>query len=145
MSTFKWTAPESLQSCLGTELNSLANAAFSAQSSAIGNETDLFEYMNLELIIAAQAANRATGATIEVWMATAVDATYEDASNVKFATQFLCAFALDDAALAARRLNLNNVPIPPLNFKLQIRNNTGQAFAASGNTLKFRRHNEQGV
>lgn len=146
--TFKWAAPESLQPYFTTELNALANATFSALGAEINNEADLYEYINLELVLAAQAANRAAGATVEVWMVTAVDGAtpnYEDSANAKFSSQYFGAFPLDDASLAARRLNLRNIPIPPLKFKLFVRNQTGQALAATTNTLKYRRHNEQGV
>ena len=49
------------------------------------------------------------------------------------------------AATTARRLTKVNIPIPPLKFKLYAWNKTGQALAASANTLKYRRHNEQDV
>ena len=145
MSTLKWAAPESLTAYLSTELNSLASASFSSLGAAISNSTDLYEYIGLELVLAAQGANRAAGATVEVWAILGLDATYETDSNAKFAQQFLSAFPLDDGALAARRLNLRNIPIPPFDFKLQVKNVTGQAFASSGNTLKYRRYNEQSV
>lgn len=147
--TFKWAAPEALTSALTTELNSLADSTsdttgFSAVSAEISNETDLYQYINLELVIAAQGSARSAGAFVAVYINFAADgATYDDASNKAFGT-LLATFGLD-AATTARRLTRANLPIPPLDFKLYVLNDTGQAFAASANTLKYRRHNEQSV
>ena len=147
--TFKWVAPEALATALTTELNSLADSTsdttgFSAVSAEIPNETDLFQYINLELVLAAQGVARSTGAFVAVYINFAADgAIYDDASNKAFG-QLLTVFQLD-AATTARRLTKTNIPIPPLDFKLLVLNDTGQAFAATLNTLKYRRHNEQGV
>lgn len=147
--TFKWAAPESLQAYLGTDLNSLADSTsdttgFSPLGPEIPNETDLYEYINLELVVAAQGSARATGAFVAVYISYAADGSdYGDDSNKAFAEQ-LVAFQLD-AATTARQLTKTNIPIPPIDFKLYVLNDTGQAFAASGSTLKYRRHNEQSV
>lgn len=148
--TFKWATPESIQSYLSTDLNSLANSTsdttgFSASGAEIDNLTDLYLYINLELVIAAQGSARASGAAVEVWMERKLDgSTYGDRANAAFVQDLLGVFQLD-AATTARRLTLVNLPIPPVPFKLYGRNTTGQAFASSGNTLKYRRHNGQGV
>jgi hypothetical protein len=143
--TLKWATPEAIASALTTDLNSLANAAYSAASGAIDNLTDLYEYIELELNLAAQGSARSSGGTVEVWMEKQIDGTnYEDRANTAFGHQFLASFPLD-AATTTRRLVLSNIPIPPAAFKLSVRNNTGQAFASSGSTLKYRRYNEQGV
>lgn len=146
MATFQWVAPEALQSYLSTGLDSLANAAFSASGAEVDNTTGLFQYINLELVIAAQGVARSAGAVVEVWTEVAVDATpnYPDRAVADLISNFLRSFQLD-AATTARRLTLTNIPIPPLKLKLYVKNGTGQAFAASGNTLKYRRHNEGSV
>jgi hypothetical protein len=145
MATFKWLAPETLTTALSTQLNSLANNAYSTLSATIDNETGLFQYIDLELVLAAQAAARSSGAWVGVYIASAVDPTptFPDTSNDAFA-ELLAAFQLD-AATTARRLTKTNIAIPPLQFRLYVKNNTGQAFAASGNTLKYRRHAEQSI
>jgi hypothetical protein len=148
-STIKWVAPESLATALTTELNSLADSTsdttgFSAVSAEISNETDLYQYISLELVIAAQGSARVAGGFVSVYIVYAIDgSTYGDTANKAFA-EVLAVFTLD-AATTARRLIKTNLPIPPLDFKLYVLNDTGQALAASGNTLKYRRHNEQAV
>jgi hypothetical protein len=147
--TFKWIAPEALTTYFTTELNSLADSTsdttgFSAVGAEIAAETDLQQYINLELVVAAQGAARSAGAFVAVYINYAADGvTYDDTTNKAFA-ELLAVFPLD-AATTARRLTKTNLPIPPIDFKLLVLNDTGQALAATGNTLKYRRHNEQGV
>jgi len=151
MSTFKWLAPESLVTYFTTELNSLADSTsettgFVVLGAEIDNEANLFQYISFEIVIAAQGSARAVGGVIEIWKAEAVDATpnYPADTNAAFITNFLRAFVFD-AATTGRRLVITNVPLPPYKVKFQLRNDTGQALAASGNTFKYRRHNEQVV
>jgi hypothetical protein len=148
---FKWKAPgETIQTYLSTDLNSLANSTsdttgFSILGAEVPNETDLYYFINCEIVIAAQGAARSAGASVEIWISYALDgADYGDDSNAAFVTNFLGAYQLD-AATTARQLTIPNLAIPPLDFKLQVRNRTGQALAATLNTLKYRRHNGQGV
>jgi hypothetical protein len=145
VAVIKWNTPETIASYLTTQLNSLANNAFSSSGATIDNLTDLYLYINLELVLAAQGTARSSGAYVEVWMERTLDGTnYEDRANAAFTQALLTAFQLD-AATTARRLVLTNVVIPPVPFRLYVRNLTGQAFAASGNTLRYRRHNESSV
>lgn len=143
--TFKWTTPGTLTTALSTELNGLANAAYSALSAEIDNEAGLNQYIDLELVIAAQGAARSAGAYIGVYVAYAVDNTpnYPDTANDSFA-KLLAVFPLD-ATANARRLVEVNLPLAPFRMKLYVKNATGQALAASGNTLKIRTHNTQGI
>lgn len=148
MSEFKWLTPAALTTALSSELNSLANSTsdttgFSGLSAEIDNEAGLKQYISLEMTVAAQAVARASGAAVHVMIAVAVDnaPTYPSDSNAAFVDQ-LTAFQLD-AATTARTLTKYNIPVPPFKLKLYEWNKTGQVFAASGNTLKYRLHNEQ--
>ena len=148
--TFQWVAPDTLASILTTELNALANSTsdttgFSALSAEINNESGLFQYIDLELFIDTQGSARATGATVHIMISVAVDNTPTyPADSIASLVDQLTAFQFD-AATTARRLTRYNIGIPPLKFKLYAWNKTGQALAATANTLKYRRHNEQGI
>lgn len=140
--TTKWLAPEAIATALTTELNSLANGSQSAASAAIPNETDLYQYIDLELVLASLTP---TGTPYcAVYLVASLDGTnYEDLTTS--ATHALLATFPMSTAVAAKRIVVKNLLLPPLGFKLAVQNQAGPALAASGNTLKYRRHNEQSV
>ena len=142
----KWAAPEAIVTALTTELNSLANGE-AALTAAIANETGLYPYIDLELYMASVDIHTQTALYLSVWFLSAVDSTpnYEDGSN----TGPMIPARPPDVVIPVRagsgamtqRVNVVNIPIPPLGFEILIQNNIGAALAASGNTLKYRRHN----
>jgi hypothetical protein len=147
---FKWKAPtEALTEILGSALNTLGFSTsditgFSGVSAEIPNATDQYQYIALELILATQLSARTAGAYVGVYLAQALDGTtVEDTANKAFAVP-LALFSLD-AAVTARRLQRANIPIPPVDFRLYVLNNTGVNLAAVGNTVKYRRYNEQSI
>lgn len=148
--TLQWVAPDTLASILTTELDALANSTtdttgFSALSSEINNESGLFQYIDLELRLSTQGGARSAGGWVGIFIAAAVDNTPTyPADSIASLVIPLAAFQFD-AATTARILTVFNIPIPPLKFKVQAWNKTGQAFGATTNILKYRRHNEQGV
>lgn len=142
--TFKWVAPEAISSYYTTELNSLADGSFVAVGAEIANETDLFQYLSLELILAS--LSPAAGAYVDVWIDYALDGTtFADPAKPLQTSALLCTFQLDTTASTAQRMTKANLTLAPLDFKLQLRNKAGVTLASTGNILKIRRHNEQGV
>lgn len=128
----------SIASALTTELNSLANGSATTASTAIDNTTALDLYHDLTLTIATQGVARSAGATVSVYLVMALDGTNYDDTNATTA-ELVATFSLD-AATTARQITRRDVPVPPGLFKYFAVNNTGQAFAASGNILEYRAH-----
>lgn len=128
---------------LSTELNSLATATDSAASAAIDNGTNLDLYHDLTLTVAAQGVARTAGATVNVYLVPALDGTnYDDA--ISATAEQVASFPLD-AATTARQVTRRDIPVPPGLFKYVARNQTGQAFAATGNLVEWRAHSVQTV
>ena len=143
--TFAWGAPESLATALTTELNSLADAAFSTASAAVDNSTGTrYPFIMLELNLAS--LSPAAGAFCDVWIEYSPDGTnYSDHGKPLQTTGLLATFGLDTTAATAQRLPAVVAAILPMKFKLTARNKAGVALNASGNTLKYARIFDEGV
>lgn len=136
-----YTARASAATVLTTELNSLASGALSAASAAQDNDTaglrDLFA--QVEIYIAAQGTNRSAGAYLALYLIPELDGTNYGSTNDECAENYFAgSVSLDDGALAARYLIIDQVRLPVGDFKVALRNGTGQTLAASGNTVKLR-------
>jgi hypothetical protein len=123
-----------LTTVLSTELNSLASGSATAASTAFDNTTNKHLFADIELNLAAQGANRTAGANISVYMVHATDGT--NYGDVNATTAQLVAYFPLDLTTTARRATVTDVAIPPLLVKFFAVNNTGQALAASGSTIK---------
>lgn len=141
MATIKWATPGSEQSYLTTELNALADDDRKL-GAEIDNETGLNTNMLLELYVAAQGSARDSSGSVKLFLVRCVDGTnYEygsdslDPPSLSYVGQFGL-----DADTAARYVSAD-IAIPPCKFKLMVKNKTGQALAASGNTLSYRTYN----
>jgi hypothetical protein len=132
-----WQTPGNVQIYLTTELNALAAAGI-VLGGIIDNTAGAI-FMNLELYLGVQTA-RTAGGYVGVDICGSVDGSnYCDATPP--IPSRLTQFPLD-AAVTARYVTRTNIPIPPTKFKLNITNATGQAFAATTNTLKYTLHSE---
>jgi len=142
----KWEVPATIVSYLGAGLNSLADGAndLGAKVDNVADgENEL--YLDLELYIAAQGSSRDADGRVEVYILSSVDDTnfdMGDDSTDPRPEALLHVFSLD-AATTARYRTATNLPLAPFDFKLLVMNETGQAFAASGNTLKYRLHSAE--
>lgn len=139
----KWEEPAAIQTYLSTELNALAdggNKLGAKVDNVADAENDMF--ISLELTVATQASARDSGGFVAVYLLPSIDNTnfgYGDDSTDPPSSTLLWTFELD-AAVTARIVTVGGLQIDPLDFKLLVINETGQVFAGSGNTLKYRIH-----
>jgi hypothetical protein len=139
----KWKTPEAIATALGTELNSLGNATLSGLSGAIDNLTDLYRFVELQLDVTFGVAPSA-GGYVHVLLFSSLDDTNYGTGHQDYTPAMLFAFPV--RAVTTQQVIVSPpLIVPPLKFKLAAYNAAGQAFPASGSTIKYRRHNEQAV
>ena len=141
--TTKWATPSAVEDVLTTELNALANGANKITTTPVSNYVELDLYADFILNLEAQGAARDVDAHVNLYiLARADEVNYPyggdtlNPSNNSWIGSFIF-----DAALDARIGVIRGVLLPPEDFHVLIINSTGQAFAATGNTLKIRRYN----
>lgn len=147
--TFKWTAwtdrSASTGGTVSTELNSLANGAFSAVSGIYDNTTNLDEWGAFLINLASLLPT--TGAYIQIFLDDSLDGTnFEDAPSATNpgAHQLVATVSLN-VTTSAKVAITAPFRLPPGKMKWVFKNSAGVAFAASGNTGKLFTCNEQGV
>lgn len=141
----KWEALLSDRSTvLTTELNSLGNTSRTNAGSAIDNGTNLDRYGFLELNVTFGSAPSA-GGYVALYMVTALDGTnYDDgSSSVDPGTHTLVTTIPLRATTNAQKLHSVRFELPPCPIKFILENRSGQAFPASGSTVKLFTVNEE--
>ena len=135
--TQKWTRGTA-DSILTTELNSLANNTNVVKSTAMAPTSSEFTMVEVELYVTFGSAPTANTA-VSVWFLREIDGTnYEDGSSSIIPTRNPDVVFGVRATTNPQRM-IKTCILPPGNFKPMVRNEgTGQAFAASGNTVKIR-------
>jgi hypothetical protein len=143
MTSVKWDAGD-YSSVATTTLNSLANNG-QAISDEIDNSWDLYLFDDVELHTETFGSAPSSGAVVELYAILAdLDGTgYEDGESVVPPASNLVGVFNIRAVTNAQTHVLRHVPIPPSKFKYAVINKTGQAFAASGNTLRRRPYSYQ--
>lgn len=129
---------------LTTELNALADGA-NKLGGEIDNTANGDMYMDVELYVAAQGSARSSGAYVALYILPSVDGTnfcYGGDSLDPPATTWVANLPLD-AATTARYVTATHILLPAGKFKILVMNETGQALAATGSTLKYTLYNEE--
>ena len=143
-SQVKWdTAPTSRGNILTTELNSLANDAYSAVGPAFDNTSNLDQFAWVEVNLAS--LNPTTGAFITLFLVQSLDGTnYEDEpSSTLPGYHAIRAVIPIKTGSATKRAISDMFRIPPGHFKPVLRNDCNVAFGASGNTVELFTANDE--
>lgn len=141
--TLKWQA-DAISTLLTTELNALANNTGSALGTAYPNDVNLNFYGDFELFINTFGGNATADSTVDLYIIPATDGTnYNDGSaTINPVNFYRGSWSLRAAAVF--RLTIQGVLLPPVPFKLCVFNNaTGQAFPATGSTVRMVGYREQ--
>lgn len=128
-----WSTLNSSQNLLATELNSLASGARALSVAVTGNTAT---FANFQLTVTFEIAP-ALQASIAVFILPSIDggSTYADGSptvNPQIPPSFIL---YCNAVATTQQLGALQIALPPGNFKVLLRNDTSQSFAASGNVL----------
>lgn len=139
-----WSAsPTSRGTVLTTELNSLADAAYSAAGSAIDNTTNLDEYGALDIVLASLTPT--TGAYLTLFMVQSLDGTnYEDSPSSTNPGQSMVVWTGSVATGAgAKRIVTSWFRLPPGKFKFVLKNDCNVALGSTGNTVTLYTANDE--
>jgi hypothetical protein len=131
-------APTSRGNVLSTQLNALADNAYTAQGAEVDNSTNLDTYGMFEFNVDATAAF-AAGGYMAIYLITAPDGTnYGEgsASVVPGADTWLLNIPLRATADAIIKMT-KVFPLPPVKFKFIMENQGGRVFPTSGSTLEL--------
>jgi len=135
--TFKRVAWADLGNLLTTELNALANGAYSSLGTEYDNSTGLYLYGALLINLASLTPT--TGAYLQVFMAEAIDGTnYEDApSSTNPGYHMMLPLASVATGSATKRLTVFRFDLPASKIKFALLNGTGVSLGATSNTVKL--------
>lgn len=130
-------------SVLTTELNSLANAGYSAAGTEIDNSSALNQYAILEVYCASFTPT--AGGYLTIYMVTAPDGTNyaEGSASIDPGADRIVAILPLRAATGVVRKHTGIIPIPPAKMKFILLNSSGAALAATGNTVTMYVSNDE--
>ena len=140
----KWEAASTSRgNVLTTELNALANGAYSAVGTEIDNSTNLDQWGSLEVNLASLTPT--AGAYLQLFLSQAVGGTnYEDpASSTNPGYQMSVAVVSLATGAATKWVTTPFFRLPPTKFKFVLLNGAGAALGASGNTVTLYTNNDE--
>ena len=124
-------------SLMSTELNSLAASAVAVATTAIDNTTGLDLLFDFDLSLATT-SSRAAGGFCKLGVSRAIDGTNYGAQDNESVRWYDIVGVV--SGTTAKVLSFYDIPLGPGFQKIVIYNGLSVAFAASGNTGKYRIH-----
>jgi len=133
------------------QLNSLTDNEYTDLSDEIDNSTDLYESVDLRLVLASASFVTPSDCGIEVFLIPTVDGTNYPTWTGNTTTDqvhnnpFFVGYIPLTGTTAAQAGVLMDVPLPDGKYKWAVRSRANVSLAASGNTLYWRPHSIQSV
>lgn len=147
-----YLATETAITFSGTQqLVSLADNEYTDLSDEIDNSTNLYEMVDLRIVIASAAFTTPADCGMEIFLIPTVDGTNyptwtgDTTTDQVHNHQFYVGYVSFTGATAAQAAVLRNIPLPNGKYKWAARNRGNVAFASSGNTIYWRPHSHQSV
>ena len=143
----RYTGLESITTVLSTELNGLTDGAV-AISGNLSNDAATTERLikaMAEIYIATQGTARSAGASVTLFLIPTTDGTnYGDTDGDCVNNYIVGVYPLDGGSTAARYIS-GSIALLPTDYRIGLRNDTGQTLAATGNTVKLREYSVEDV
>ena len=141
MSVENFEAPTNRGTVLNSQLDALSNGAYSAAGTEINNSTNLDRFASAELVVDFVSAPNAES-TVSLFMVCAPDGTNYADSGTPSPTAWVGDFVLQ-ATTAAQRVSIPRFELLPFKTKFLVKNESGQAFPASGSTVVLHTFNRE--
>jgi hypothetical protein len=139
MATFGWETPDTEVDVTHSSLQSLANNGQMTTSVVVDNAADKDTECSVTLTV--QLANAPVANTVfELHFVYSQDGTNYEAEGT--GNTFVGAFSLLGVN-TSQRYTIKGIRIEPFKFKPYVVNRSGQTTAASGNSLKIRKHRRE--
>lgn len=145
-----YSAWSALTTYLTTTLNSLANGAIDIGGTIIDNTANKHHNLAAELVLASVDLSAQTGLTVELYLVPSIDDTNyaddgTDASTTDLppGSSHVGTFTIQKTSAAHRSAIVCKKCLQALKYTPVLKNNTGVAFAASGNILKMKTNSDQ--
>ena len=134
--TIKWN-PGSITSLLTTELNSLSSGSLSALGAEFDNTSGLYLFADFQLDVTFGSAPTANTPLV-LYLVPKTDGTNYNFGGSSAAWDGFVRGGWQMMAITTQQLlTIQGIAIPPLKFKIQIKNQTNQPLPSSGSTVKM--------
>ena len=142
MGEVTWTSYGTWTTAIDSGLNSLADDGL-AISSAIDNSSNKKLFVDIEVYLASVDLSSESNPAIYIWLIARTDGTnFEDGGTSVTPARAPDAIIPLREVNATQRVFARMLMATPDQFKILVQNKTGQALAASGNTVKYNLYGE---